>query len=174
MNSHPLPFSHPCTHPKGLKTLNNSRGCEGVKMKLSPCKRERVKTMMLTLPHQRDGFGASDALGCPDCGQPYMHHGRVEVFTRGEDAGHVTMTVIEDGRPQVARVPNASSGNPSLRRDGVRIFLTCERCSGSGADKVLCIEQHKGCTFLSWGPSPSLDPLFPRCAHPFALAPLIR
>ena len=121
---------------------------------------------MTTLPHQRDGFGSADALFCPDCGHDCLHHGRVEVFDRRQDNDQVDVAVIDGGQARVERAPNASSGNPSLRRHGLRIFFWCERCSGVGADKVLCIEQHKGNTFLSWGPSPSLDDIRALVASP--------
>ena len=78
----------------------------------------------MILPRKAHGFfSRDDALLCPDCGHQYMHHERIEIFERGEDALDVTRTIVDGGQTQVDRVPNAGSGNPSARRHGVRNLL---------------------------------------------------
>lgn len=44
-------------------------------------------------------------------------------------------------------LPNALSGNPSARRDGLRVHFWCEFC---GDGLTLNIAQHKGVTLLDW------------------------
>lgn len=86
-----------------------------------------------------------DALCCVGCGEPNLHHEKVEVFYRdGEDAEqgyHVVCTHdVTIGRSMI--------GNPSRRRDGVRIVFNCEHCD---AKTELTIVQHKGSTYLEQG-----------------------
>jgi TIR domain len=95
-------------------------------------------------------------LKCPNCGFEYMHQERVEIFDRGEDSDMVRKTVVDESGVTSSDVPNDGSGNPSYRRQGLRVFLACEQCSGGGAGrwvgprKILNIVQHKGETLISW------------------------
>jgi hypothetical protein len=94
-------------------------------------------------------------LRCPRCGDDYLHHTRVEVFDREEDAavGLHTTAGAED-----VRVDRDLSQNPSSRRDGIAIAFYCEMCDGNsdgpGPGVVLTIAQHKGRTFLAWRKAP--------------------
>jgi hypothetical protein len=76
-----------------------------------------------------------------------MHHARVVVYDRTEDAPDVIETFVSRGDFTQATVSSASSRNPSSRRDGLAIKLDCEGCP---ARLELTIEQHKGQTFLAW------------------------
>jgi hypothetical protein len=94
------------------------------------------------------------ALYCPRCadGSDYLHHGRVEVFERPEDADYVTRTVVDGKITAVDYMPNAGSGNPSSRRHGRRIHFWCEYC---GDGLILDLAQHKGKTLTEWAISPA-------------------
>jgi hypothetical protein len=85
-----------------------------------------------------EGFGAE--LLCPNCNGNYLHHDRVEVFEREEDA-HSGLQVTVSGKEVTTRT--SLTGNPSMRRHGVKIFFSCEFCD---AIPVLTIAQHKGNT----------------------------
>lgn len=81
-------------------------------------------------------------LACPHCNHAYSHQFAVVAFARKEDA-RATATVVTTN-------PNGPAAfvmppNPSSRRDGVVVLLTCEDC---GAQFNLIIEQHKGQTFI--------------------------
>jgi hypothetical protein len=91
-------------------------------------------------------------LKCPLCGLANLHHYRVEIWERHEDADtgiHVMVLGVDRptfgrGTPQVT-VDSAMGGNPSDRRHGLRIFFWCEHCT----DEIeLALDQHKGTTFL--------------------------
>jgi hypothetical protein len=86
---------------------------------------------------------------CPRCGDDYLHHGRVEVFARTEDATGVHTTV----EAETVRVDRDLTGNPSGRRHGVTIAFSCEGCPDD-PDLLLTIAQHKGQTFLAWRRAP--------------------
>lgn len=91
-------------------------------------------------------------LQCPECRgeHDYLHHSTVETFTRGEDAQTGTHYVITpDDR---CYEDDNLFGNPSPRRDGIRIHFTCENCD---LDRPLWIYQHKGQTFIEWGHHPT-------------------
>lgn len=86
-----------------------------------------------------------DALCCPNCGCDYVHHGRVEIFHRREDAEtgcHVTLD-----NKGVVIVDESQIDNPSPRRHGVKIFFWCEGCDRTS---LLTIIQHKGCTYFDF------------------------
>ena len=82
-------------------------------------------------------------LKCPWCGFDYLHHDDVDVWVR-----HVEDTDVDPTRiPGTFRQSGAPFGeNPSPRRSGLRIHLTCEGCPKRSALEVI---QHKGQTFLS-------------------------
>jgi hypothetical protein len=98
------------------------------------------------------------ALCCPWCGEeewPCLHHGEVTVYERGEDAKHVMVTrVSRDKPPAVETVPTAGSGNPSARRNGLKISFWCEFCDSVSE---LTISQHKGQTLLDWQKAEKLE-----------------
>lgn len=93
-----------------------------------------------------DDYG-SPAVECPGCGDAYLHQQRIEVFVRDtEDAKQGTHVTI-DYRNGVS-IDRSMSGNPSSRRDGIKIDFECEMCGM--ASYTLQITQHKGNEFVSW------------------------
>jgi hypothetical protein len=86
---------------------------------------------------------------CPRCRHEpgYLHHRKVETFFRREDAKEVIVAIAEGGRVKLEQRVSDASGNPSSRRDGVRIHFWCELC---GDGLILNVAQHKGCTRLFW------------------------
>ena len=74
------------------------------------------------------------------------------MFARhGEDAGrgiHATADYYEES----VDVDTRMDGNPSARRDGIRIRFECELCLGDGVEgeHVLSIVQHKGNERVKW------------------------
>jgi hypothetical protein len=81
-------------------------------------------------------------LRCARCGGEYLHHVKVEVFEGREDAAKGVHLSIDGG---CVKVDDDLAGNPSSRRHGLTIHLTCEFCA---ATNVLTIAQHKGLTLL--------------------------
>ena len=75
-----------------------------------------------------------------------MHHEKVEVFERDEDKSNGIHVIVENGK---ATVDNNLTGNPSMRRHGVKISFWCEGCS---AKSSLELGQHKGNTEVSFYP----------------------
>lgn len=82
-------------------------------------------------------------LKCPLCDSTYLHHERVEVFNREEDdvTGLHTNILLDN-----VSVDNNLDGNPSKRRNGLKIYFWCEGCSENSA---MSIVQHKGSTYFS-------------------------
>ena len=79
---------------------------------------------------------------CAVCHGDNLHQERYRVFTRAKEDGDVriiTVTsedIIRGGDP---------TENPSSRRDGIIIYLSCENCNH---ETKLKIYQHKGTTFV--------------------------
>ena len=80
---------------------------------------------------------------CPACGSPFAHQGRVEVWNRPEGETRPGMAIEKDG--QAHEIP--ADGNPSIWRDGVRIWFVCEGV-GCEAQFALTVAQHKGETIV--------------------------
>jgi hypothetical protein len=95
-----------------------------------------------------DDWSGDSRLLCSSCGEQYLHHTRVEVceMLHGED-GDVLRTAVDTGRTTVEKMGRNESGNPSARRDGLRVFFWCEICP---ALPVLCLAQHKGFSLVWW------------------------
>ena len=72
----------------------------------------------------------------------YMHHDRVEVFERSEDAQNGLHFSVSGSK---ATVDTSLDGNPSMRRDGISITFWCEGCHGISS---LSFAQHKGVTLV--------------------------
>ena len=101
------------------------------------------------------GLFSEDVLRCPNCKEPYLHHGKVMVYDRHEDDEFVNVTTVNDGLSATHRIPSIGSGNPSSRRDGVTIEFMCENCHGGSDEGLvgvfrLTIAQHKGNTYMRW------------------------
>ena len=96
-----------------------------------------------------------DVLACPNCspvqaeGNDYLHHFAMTVYRRSQEDDPTEVQNIDDIAPCHEREPDAglhpNPSNPSLRRDGIRIWFDCELC---GQISCLCIAQHKGQTFI--------------------------
>ena len=82
-------------------------------------------------------------LRCPVCGGEYLHQDNTEIFNRSHEDSTEGLHVTVDG--QKLQTDHSQTGNPSLRRDGMRIDLWCELCNSSSS---LTIVQHKGNTLL--------------------------
>ena len=93
-------------------------------------------------------------LECPICHQETgLHHDRVEVFERKEDAlrglhvdvtSHETLSRLD---PPAVTTDENMEGNPSSRRNGVAIYFWCEHCS---KESKLTIAQSKGTTIVKF------------------------
>lgn len=85
-----------------------------------------------------------NSLCCPSCEQPNLHHGKIEIFNRHcEDDTRGEHISVDEGEMTLNK---NMKGNPSSRRNGIRIWFDCEHCVNRCA---LTIAQHKGNTFLN-------------------------
>jgi len=91
-----------------------------------------------------EGFGA--VLKCPCCDGDYLHHTKVSVFARYEDAETGTFVSVDEDMSMVFDPASVLTQNPSPRRDGITIDLWCEYCHSK---LKLNIFQHKGQTFFN-------------------------
>jgi hypothetical protein len=90
---------------------------------------------------------SNNTLLCPRCGDLYLHHGNVNVYTRQEDSEQTLHTELTGFQTKTALVASDTVLNPSRRRGGMRITFWCEGC---GEESDLTIAQHKGVTFIDW------------------------
>lgn len=101
---------------------------------------------------------SNGVLKCRVCGGDYTHQETVEVFIREDDLHQAPgfKTTVKNYTTTVCK--DSMKTNPSYRRQGIRIYFTCEGC-GNGppySDDVddtapyyeLLIYQHKGQTFF--------------------------
>jgi len=97
-------------------------------------------------------FDDEDALMCPRCGGNYLHHEKIIVYTRGEDAEETVVTTISGRETVVQTVLSSEIKNPSKRRHGMTIVFSCEFCEAEKLDYEyeLHLKQHKGNTFIGW------------------------
>jgi len=119
----------------------------------TPKKWERCAPFQPIFMHNGPG---SSLLACPHCLYDYTHQEKVEVFIRDGDDYQVPgiKTTINNQITTVSK--DDMKTNPSTRRDGIRIYYSCESCHaydevyGSGSNPPLfelLIYQHKGQTF---------------------------
>ena len=87
-------------------------------------------------------------LVCPKCGDTYLHHGRVRIFTRLGEDGTRGCLVNSYGFDTTVSANASMNGCPSSRRDGMTIEMNCEIC-GEDIGRLV-IAQHKGETFMEW------------------------
>lgn len=92
-------------------------------------------------------FDEDGVLLCPCCGFNCLHHDRVDVYLRDEDA-KCGLHVRTRGSVNTSEVDTDMSGNPSERRDGLTIRFWCEGCD---ARPLMEISQEKGSTRLYFG-----------------------
>jgi hypothetical protein len=90
---------------------------------------------------------SEDGLACPDCGCFNLHHEKVTLYERREDAKATLVIEVANARTTVRVLPSSRTGNPSSRRHGLCIHFSCEGCP---ARPVLEIQQHKGTTYVEW------------------------
>ena len=82
---------------------------------------------------------------CAGCESEWTCHKKVEVFFRVEDADEGTHVKVSTSSVQVDhRIKD--EGNPSTRRSGIKVYLTCETCD---AITIFSISQHKGQTLMT-------------------------
>ena len=86
-----------------------------------------------------------DVLLCPLCGEENLHHQGVRVYERDKEDAERGRVVTVARQVTVSR--EEMDGNPSSRRDGLKIVFCCEHCVNSFE---LRLSQHKGSTYLSW------------------------
>ncbi len=89
-------------------------------------------------------------VACAACGSPYTHFVDVTLFRRDKEdspTGQRLTYDMGDGKINAGcAVTKSGASNPSERRDGVIIQLSCESCPN-----LTCLElaQHKGQTLMS-------------------------
>ncbi len=85
---------------------------------------------------------------CPHCDNDYLHHEGVEIYNRKEDAtaDRISVSTCNEHNKYELNIDQGGK-NPSGRRDGIRVFFSCESC---GQASALTITQHKGQTFMEW------------------------
>jgi len=103
-----------------------------------------------------------DAVRCAHCGDTVVHHDEVVIYECREDAREGMRVMVsgldrqaaDTGRALLPCVTVDASmvGNPSPRRQGVRVGLWCESC---GERSDLTIVQHKGMTLVDCEKAPS-------------------
>jgi predicted GIY-YIG superfamily endonuclease len=92
----------------------------------------------------------ADVLLCPNCGYYFTHTSNVEVYDRRTEDGYCWRHVVSG-----TKVKSSVDGrdNPSPRREGIRIYFSCESCHADDGSNYpppfeLLIYQHKGQTFF--------------------------
>ena len=90
-----------------------------------------------------------NSLRCPHCGGSNLHHEWIEIFDQSACCGATYRVSVDSGGVGVRIGPDTWKDNPSARRNGLKIFFSCETCPEK---PVLSIAQHKGDTLLAWGP----------------------
>lgn len=83
-------------------------------------------------------------LNCPNCSSIYMRQCKIEIFERGEDDKQGNHVIVDGDNISVDR---SMADNPSARRQGMRIYFSCEECKEK---PKLAITQHKGQTFFEF------------------------
>lgn len=95
---------------------------------------------------------SESVLVCPNCGNAFLHHGKITVFDRigseYEDNPKTLVVDVDCSKVTTQVKPSAKTDNPSSRRDGLTIQFWCENCNFDNLR--LHIYQHKGNTFIEW------------------------
>ena len=101
--------------------------------------------MNINHPSFEPGIRAYGLL-CPVCNSSNLHHETIHTYWRShEDSKDGVHTECSDGHTSVN---TDMDKNPSPRRDGLFIDMSCEQCGPLSMQ--LAIFQHKGTTFVSW------------------------
>lgn len=88
-------------------------------------------------------------LQCPNCGNEYLHQDKIHVYTRETEYSLSKVLIVDAEGCEDHRMCEEEHrtlkplGNPSKRRDGIRIFFRCEDCDAS---IHMTIAQNKGNT----------------------------
>lgn len=86
-----------------------------------------------------------DSIKCPTCSEDYTHISKVELFFRDKEDSDTGIRIETDGEAiSVGKDVSKSKGNPSGRREGMRIIFSCE----FGHVFELVIQQHKGTNYV--------------------------
>jgi hypothetical protein len=99
----------------------------------------------------------NDALICPTCGEPCLHHEVVALFVRPREDAPTEARALGAGGVGTLAPDLAERLNPSPRRGAVAVRFACENCCASSE---LLLVQHKGVTHVSWRPAGSSSKLF--------------
>lgn len=99
-------------------------------------------------------FDEVSEVSCAYCGFQDTHQDEVVVYNRVEDAEEGQRIHISPFHeplrgvryPPTVTLTASMEGNPSPRRQGVSIFLSCEQCEGATR---LSVFQHKGATMVT-------------------------
>jgi len=86
-------------------------------------------------------FDYDKPLACPNCGTCNLHHSKIDIFNRQQDAGDGLHLHIE--KLSMA-IDTEVENNPSERHDGLTIEFWCEGCD---TKPVFALWQHKGRTY---------------------------
>ena len=102
----------------------------------------------LLKPADPPKFGdCGDPMLCPRCGHNCLHHGKIEIFDRSEDAEQTRVISFDHVEFSSKMLKSNMVENPSARRHGLTIAVSCEQC---GPGLRLEIAQHKGFTLIQW------------------------
>ena len=101
-----------------------------------------MESQNLTLSH----WEHSKELECPQCGDNNLHQGKCSVYWREKEDSTAGLQIQSNESREVS-INLHVEGNPSDRRDGIRIEFWCEGCD---VHPSLAIVQHKGKTFVYW------------------------
>jgi DNA-directed RNA polymerase subunit M/transcription elongation factor TFIIS len=100
-----------------------------------------MKTSYITLSDD-----AGQLMHCPACGYSYTSHERVDVYQRdSEDSATGIHVSVHETDVDIDRVMGF---NPSDRRNGIRIYFSCEGCGEDHPGFSITMVQHKGRTFF--------------------------
>jgi predicted GIY-YIG superfamily endonuclease len=95
-------------------------------------------------------YSHHSTMECPSCKYDFTHQEYYEIFQRNEDCDGIHTVVKLDG----TTVDTKMKDNPSSRRDGMRMYFSCESCHGNQEEGInpplfeLLIYQHKGVTIF--------------------------
>jgi len=125
-------------------------------------RKEHLKLQAKYLKIQKElevlGFAQETIITCANCGYEFTHHYKVEVYFRHEEDASYGIKTTVSGRESNTTTGNNQLNSPSTRRDGVRIYLSCENCDKK---TLIGIIQHKGQTFLTLSKGVDFDSLSP-------------
>ena len=86
-----------------------------------------------------------DVLMCPACGGGNLHHYQTDIYNRSQEDSDTGLFVsVRD--QEIIQSDFIDKSNPSLRRDGIRLWLTCEGCNRLTTFEIA---QHKGETQIN-------------------------